>query len=82
METTQVATEVERQYFDLPTAARYLCVSVRAIRELIWQGYLPRARIGKRFIVARADLDAIVSRRMEFEIDAKKQAKNGPHVCK
>jgi excisionase family DNA binding protein len=64
LNTTQ---NVERRWFDLPHAADYMCVNVRTIRELIWCGALKYSRIGKRFIIDRADLDALAERRKHSE---------------
>lgn len=72
METTS-----ERRWFDVRQAADYLACTVRAIRELIWAGELPRVKIGKRFVVDRADLDAFAEARKEREIDPNKPQKRG-----
>lgn len=64
MATTQA---VERRWFDLREAANYASVKIRCIRELIWNGKLAYAQVGKRFIVDRADLDALLEQRKHFE---------------
>lgn len=58
---------VERRWFDLRHAAEYMCVTVRAIREFIWTGQLAYLQVGKRFIMDRADLDALAEGRKRFE---------------
>lgn len=52
---------------DIREAANYACVKPRAIRELIWSGALQYTFLGKRFIVDRADLDALLERRKKRE---------------
>ena len=46
-----------RRWFDLRTAAVYCAVSVKCVRAAIATGKLPRARLGKKFIVDVRDLD-------------------------
>jgi len=51
---------IERRWFDLRQAAEYANCSVRTIRDRISSGELPRAPFGKRFLVDRNDLDALL----------------------
>jgi excisionase family DNA binding protein len=43
-------------------AAVYLSCSFWAVRELIWSRQLPKIKIGRRFCIAREDLDAWIDR--------------------
>jgi excisionase family DNA binding protein len=65
----------ERRWFGVHQAADYVGCTVRAIREAIWSGELPRSRVGRRFIVSRADLDSLLEARMQREIDPNKGRK-------
>jgi excisionase family DNA binding protein len=56
-------TELQPRLLDIPGAARYLGVRVYTIRDKIWSGQLPYLRLGKKFMLDRADLDAFVERR-------------------
>ncbi len=47
---------------DVEEAAHMLCVSVRFIRILLTRGDLPVVRLGRRTLVRRADVDALVER--------------------
>jgi excisionase family DNA binding protein len=58
---------VERRWLDIRSAADYASVKPRAIRELIWRGELPFSWLGKRHIIDRRDLDALLERRKRFE---------------
>jgi excisionase family DNA binding protein len=44
----------------IPNAAAYFSCSVWAIRNLIWKRAIPHIRIGKRYLLDRADLDSYV----------------------
>jgi excisionase family DNA binding protein len=44
-------------------AAEYLSATVPAIRRLISQSELPYAKLGKRFIIDRQDLDRWIERK-------------------
>src|SRR5438309_2785346 len=43
-------------------AAKYLGGTSWAVRRLIWQGALPYVQVGKRFVIAREELDAWITR--------------------
>lgn len=43
-------------------AATYLSCSPWSVRELIWRRQLPKIKIGRRFCIAREDLDAWIDR--------------------
>lgn len=58
---------VPRAWFDLPAAADYLAVKPRTIREAVWAHELRRARLGKRFVFSKDDLDTWARSRLEFE---------------
>lgn len=51
-----------RPLMDVEEAAHMLCVSVRFIRILLTRGDLPVVRLGRRTLVRRADVDALVER--------------------
>jgi len=44
-------------------AAAYLSTTVPAIRRLIYSRELPFAKLGKRFIIDRLDLDKLIERK-------------------
>jgi excisionase family DNA binding protein len=46
-------------------AAAYLSWAVWAVRVLLWKKEIPFIRLGKRFLIDRADLDDFVERRKE-----------------
>jgi excisionase family DNA binding protein len=46
------------QFMDYSTAGRYTCSSYWTIRNLVKDGKLTAKRMGRRYIVSRADLDA------------------------
>lgn len=46
----------------IPDAARYLGTTIWAVRQLIWKNKLHPIKIGKRFLMDRADLDAFVEK--------------------
>lgn len=54
--------ETECRLLTIPAAASYLSATTWAIRCLIWEGALPYVRLGRRHLVDRADLDALVDR--------------------
>jgi excisionase family DNA binding protein len=47
--------------FTLPQAAQYLSVPTYAIRLLVRRGKLRYQRIGKRFVVPRADVESLLN---------------------
>jgi hypothetical protein len=47
-----------RRWFDLTGAAEYACVPVKSVRAAIAAGKVPRARIGRKFVVNVRDLDS------------------------
>jgi excisionase family DNA binding protein len=54
--------EQARRWLTVKAAAEHLNCSVHWIRSLLWAGEVPFVRIGKRFIVDRADLDGWATR--------------------
>ena len=48
--------------FDVGGAARYISMSERAVWKLLRDGTLQRIRLGKRTLVARADLDRLLKK--------------------
>lgn len=49
--------QVESRYCTIPEAATYIRARVWTIRTLIWQKQIPHARIGKRIVLDKRDLD-------------------------
>ena len=50
-----------QQWYPVPDAARYACVSSRTLRRWIAEGKLPARRVGPRLLqVSRADLDKLI----------------------
>lgn len=47
-----------RRWFDVQTAADYCQVKVKTLRRAYKAGKVPRARMGRKFIFDRRDLDA------------------------
>jgi len=47
---------------DVQEAARTLCISPRYLRLLISRGAMPVVRIGRRVLVRRRDIDALIDR--------------------
>jgi len=74
MEVT-VANSIPRRWLSLQQAADYLNCRLRTVRGLIWSGELPRAKVGKRFLVDVLDLDKLVVSKKEREIDPLKPAR-------
>jgi excisionase family DNA binding protein len=54
-----VVAPIAPQYLNIEQASAYLCVSTWTIRRLIDNEELSCAKIGKRFIVKREDLDMV-----------------------
>jgi excisionase family DNA binding protein len=71
----KTAETVPLRWLTIAAAAAYLSCRPRTIRELIWQGFLKRARVGRRFLIDVDELDALVSSRLEREIDPDKPAR-------
>lgn len=65
----QSSSKLERRWMTVPQAAEYLSVSVRTIRNAIYDGKLPRAKLGRRFILDVRDLDAWAESEKEREIE-------------
>jgi excisionase family DNA binding protein len=74
MEVT-VAITIPRRWLTVHQAADYVNCRPRTVRELIWSGELRRAKVGKKFLIDVADLDLLVTRRLEREIDPNKPAR-------
>lgn len=49
---------IEQQYFSVPEAADYLRCHVQRIRAAIAHGELIPARMGRRFVFCKQDLDS------------------------
>ena len=60
--TTATAEQIVRPLLDVNEAAMMLHVSVRYVRSLLGRGKLPVVRLGRRTLVRRADVEAIIAR--------------------
>lgn len=58
-----------RTWFDINQAAIYLSVRPKTIRSAILAGAVRRAKLGKRFVIPREDLDAWARRQLVREIE-------------
>ena len=56
------AKNTERRLLTIPAAAEYLSTTTWAIRSFIWDGALAYVHFGRRFLLDKADLDALVDR--------------------
>jgi excisionase family DNA binding protein len=56
-----------RRLLDPPRAAEYLACSVRTFQELVWNGSIPRVRIGNLMRVDVRDLDRFIEERKFVE---------------
>jgi excisionase family DNA binding protein len=45
----------------IPAAARYISSSVKFIRQLIWSRQIKYVKVGRRFVIAREELDRWVT---------------------
>ncbi|MGC2529785.1 MAG: helix-turn-helix domain-containing protein [Candidatus Acidiferrum sp.] len=45
----------------IPAAARYLSCSVKFVRTLIWSRQIKYVKVGRRFVIATAELDRWLS---------------------
>ena len=75
------AKTTECRLLTIPAAAEYLSTTTWAIRSLIWDGALAYVHFGRRYLLDRADLDALVDRNKLQEgartgTTAKQAAKN------
>ena len=60
--TSSSGLEVKPILVAIPAAARMLGTTVWSVRELLWAKKIPHVKIGRRFLVAPADLEAYVAR--------------------
>lgn len=56
------AVNPEPLLLDIHGAARALSATTWAVRSLLWDGKIPFIKIGRRFLVAPADLRAYIAR--------------------
>jgi excisionase family DNA binding protein len=59
--TASPVPDVKPITVNLPTAARMLGCTVWAVRGLLWAKKIPHVKIGRRFLIAPADLEAYVA---------------------
>jgi excisionase family DNA binding protein len=62
MRNPELEKENLRPLMDVDESAHTLCVSVRYVRLLLARGDLPVVRLGRRTLVRRTDVDAIIAR--------------------
>jgi excisionase family DNA binding protein len=60
--TKEAADPIVRPLLDVNEAATMLHISVRYVRALLSRGDLPVVRLGRRTLVRRADLEAVIAR--------------------
>ena len=48
----------------IPHASAYAACAIWAIREAIWSKELRAIKLGRRFVIAREDLDAYINRKL------------------
>lgn len=53
---------IERCGFSIADAAVYLSTTSSFIRHAVWSGELPAAVLGKKYVIDRLDLDALLER--------------------
>lgn len=56
-----------KRWYDVQEAAAYLAVRPYTVRDAIWSGQLAYCKLGKRFILDRADLDRFAESRKQRE---------------
>jgi len=56
------ATGVISPAMTLPEAARFLNATVNAVRTMIYRGQLSYQRVGKRHVVRRDEVEAVLNR--------------------
>lgn len=71
--------DTECRLLTIPAAANYLSSTTWAIRSLIWNGELAYVRLGRRHLVDRADLDALVDRE---KLQEGEQNRHRAHKCR
>lgn len=57
----------QKRWYDVQEAAAYLAVRPYTVRDAIWSGQLPYARLGKRFVLDVRDLDRFAESRKQRE---------------
>lgn len=56
---------IEPRLFRISEAAQYLSATPWFIRSLIWSNAIPFCRMGRRFLLDKADLDAFIAAQKE-----------------
>jgi excisionase family DNA binding protein len=59
--------EVQSRLLDIRGSAEYLGCKVYTIRDLIWKGELRYVPLGRKHMVDRTDLDALIAARKRRE---------------
>jgi excisionase family DNA binding protein len=62
--TTQQPSPIMPRLLTIPQAAVYCSCTVWAVRQLCWSKELRSIRIGNKIQIDRADLDALIDRRL------------------
>jgi excisionase family DNA binding protein len=62
MHTNDSAGNATRLLVTVQEAAELLHVSVRYVRSLMARGKIPVVRLGRRTLIRRSDLDALIAR--------------------
>jgi excisionase family DNA binding protein len=63
-ESVASPAQITPRLLTIPAAAAYASVAIWAIRQAIWSRELRAARIGRRLVIDRADLDAFIDRKL------------------
>jgi len=58
---------MDRRWLTVEQAAEYLCVAVYTVRDAVWSGRLAAAKLGKRLVYDRADLDKFAESQKRLE---------------
>jgi excisionase family DNA binding protein len=63
--TTQLKTAgIMPRMLSIPQASAYAACAIWAIREAVWSKELRAIKLGRRYVIAREDLDAFLTRKL------------------
>ena len=63
-ESPRQSQQLTPRLLTIKQAAQYCSATVWSIRTLVWSKELPACVIGRRLLIAREDLDAVIDRRI------------------
>lgn len=55
-----------RSYLNVPQVAKILGVNIQTVRAYIRNGELSAAKVGRRYVITREDVDRFIEKRKEF----------------